>query len=171
MNKIGRIRKLLSEADFDVVSDALHEIGKLNLKELEGDIRAFLSHSDPELQQAAIMVLGTYWGLPDFRDELFGIFSDVIDDDVRFSALINWVGYFRGMKDVSVFKVLLNIAQDGSEDMFVRAAAVRGIYMVSNAGVDETVMNSLMHAPSYKEFESLIPWPRIDEILKDAGLN
>ncbi|ABC29818.1 hypothetical protein HCH_03052 [Hahella chejuensis KCTC 2396] len=166
---IARLKEKLASEDIDDIYDALIDIGKTDCYELMEDVRRFLQHLEPDLQRAAIMVLGIYWAVPDFKHELVPLMSKDVDDDVRATALINWVGYYAGTKDPAVLLRLNDLLRDKTEDIFVRMEALRGLFRVAQSGIDDTLMRQLERAPSYAEFESLIPWELVDKLIEKAS--
>lgn len=162
---IASLKEKLASEDIDDIYDALIDIGKTDCYELMEYVRRFLQHPEPDLKRAAIMVLGTCWSIPDFKHELIPLMSKDEDDDVRATALINWVGYYAGTKDPAVLLTLNDLLRDKTEDLFVRMEALRGIARVAQTDIDEKLMRELERASSYAEFESLIPWDWVDDII------
>lgn len=143
MPDIELLRNMLFSGDIDEAYDALIDIGKGEVRILKDEVRKFLDHKEPDLQRAAIMVFGTFWQLPEFKDELVGIFLNSPDNDVRFAALVNWTGYFWRTKNREVLRRLDDIVTDSNEDGFVRVAALRGMFMISGEEIDTKLLNQL----------------------------
>lgn len=166
MNDVAEIKLKLSSSDVDDVYDALIDIGKQEHRCLEKEVWDFLTHEEPDLQRAAIMVLGTYWKLPEFSEKARALLNSSSDDDVRVAALINWVGYYEGTKDANVITVLNDFIRDSSEDIFIRLESVRGLFRVYGETIADDKMRALERVQSYSEFDNLAPWDDIDRIVE-----
>jgi len=165
MNDMQKFHKALKSDDIDEVYDALIDIGKSDTKELEPEVWSFLKNDEPDLKRAAIMVLGTYWKNPTFKDAVKTILENDLDDDVRVSALINWASYYENTNDVNVKKKLLNLIEDDAEDLFIKIEALRGLYRVSGVKHDENKFREIERIQKYTDFEKLVPWDDVKEIM------
>lgn len=162
--------KQLSSSDIDDVYDALIDIGKKDFREYESRIRSFLHHQETDIRRAAIMVLGCYWNIASFVEELYTIWKEDEDDDVRVTALICWVGYFLKSKNRNIINELKVLSKDSQEDIFVRLEALRGIVNVLGANEDEINLRELERLSGYKEFEANIPWDKIDGLISSYDI-
>jgi HEAT repeat protein len=165
VSDVLKLKEMLSSNDVDDAYDALIDIGKSNRQELINDIKKFLTHEEPDLQRAAIMVLGTYWKVPDFKHELPTILTCSPDDDVRVTALVNWIGYYQGTEDKGIIFKLNDLLRDSNEDIYIRIEAFRSMGRVAKFDINEDIIKSLERATSYAEFENLIPWGIVDELI------
>lgn len=167
MLDILKSRKTIYSNDVDDAYDALIEIGKCDYhQELIEDVKKFISHEEPDLQKASIMVLGYYWKIPDFEHELLEILNNNSDDDVRVAALTNWVGYYQRTKNKEIILKLNKLLRDSSEDLFIRVEALRSLGRVADIEIKDDVIRSLERAKSYDEMENLIPWSIVDSIVE-----
>lgn len=164
MNK-ENYEALLESSDIDDVYDALIDVGKKELREYETTVWGLLDHRETDVRRAAVMVLGSYWALPDFVDKLFDIWKEDNDDELRATALICWIGYFKKSANKTVINELKTLAYDTQESASVRIEALRGIIKVLGANEDEFDFRKLERTTTYKEFEDSIPWKKFNDLM------
>jgi hypothetical protein len=164
MNK-ENYEELLLSSDIDDVYDALIDVGKKELREYEDTVWNLLEHKETDVRRAAVMVLGSYWALPDFIDKLSDIWKKDKDDELRATALICWIGYFKKSANKTAINELKNLAQAPQESATVRIEALRGIVKVLGANEDEFNFRELERTTTYKEFEDRIPWKKFDDLM------
>jgi len=164
-----QIEEALTSDDVDDLYDAIIDIGKSGLREFESDVRSFLDHEEVDLKRAAIMALGTYWKLPDFKDTAISILNLDEDDDVRVAALINWTGYYDSTSDHTVIHELGKYIKNDSEDLFIRIEALRALYKVTGYNYNEDEFRKIEGIQSYSDFNKLVPWTIVEEIISNKN--
>lgn len=169
MNK-ENYEELLSSSDIDDVYDALIDVGKKELREYEDIVWKLLDQKETDVRRAEVIVLGSYWALPDFVDNLFDIWKKESGDELRATALICWIGYFRKSENKTVINELKALAQDATESASVRIEALRGITKVLGANKDEFNFRDLERTTTYKDFEDLIPLEKFNDLMASHGI-
>lgn len=140
---MDKITSNLHSQDPDQIYDALIDIGKMNLRQFEFDVEKCLHHIEPEVRRGAIMVFGTYWSLPEFRDLAERIWQSDEDDLVRVTAFISWFSYYVGSKDEKVNAILVEILKDKDSDIDIRKEALRAIYLVNSVEPPHRLLSAL----------------------------
>jgi hypothetical protein len=163
-------KELLASSDIDEVYDALIDVGKKDLREYEATVLSLLDHKETDVKRAAVMVLGSYWALPGFVDKLFDIWKKDNDDELRATALICWVGYFKKSANKAVINELKTLAHDTQESASVRIEALRGITKVLGANEDRFDFRKLERTTTYKEFEDSIQWNKFNDLMASHGI-
>lgn len=167
MNEIDKINGLLRSNDPDSIYDALIDIGKKHLYDFEGTVNELLSHEEPEVRRAAVMVLSTYWERKDFVSISEEIWNNDSDDLVRVTALISWFSYYVGSYDKEVTNKLYYLLSSKDTDFDMRKEAMRGIYLVNGKKVPEKIIDDLDFVYEEEEFHSHVNWDKIQEIIKE----
>lgn len=170
MSDIDNLRAMLSSDEADDIYDALIDIGKLELHEFKSEVWEFLDCKDSDLQRAAIMVLGTYWQIPEFLQKVRQIVDGSSNYEVRVTALMNLIGYYENTKDRELLTELCGYVRSGTENLFIRIEALRGLYRVFGIKYDENNFNAIKRIQSYSDFEKLVPWKDVEMIESEIGL-
>lgn len=152
--------------DEDDLYDAIVDAGKGELKELEPEVRRFLNHVEEDLREAAIATLGMRWALPNFLEECEAIWRNDSNDNVRSTALHSWASYYFASKDKNIVKILYNVVKKQGEDAFVRLSALTGIIHVMGLSEDEFNIKELERSQNYQDFENMLPWSKLDQLLE-----
>ena len=153
----------LSSSHAEDIGDAIIEIGKGGLEELEEEVARFLDHPDSDLRAAAIRVLGFYWKLDKYRAIAERMWRTDPDEDTRGVALMAWTGYYDGTNDSEVMRLLYGLLRDKNEIEDIRDAAYWSILAVAGLPGPEWPRGTV-----YGEIDTKVDWALVDRLMAEA---
>lgn len=166
------------EAVFDALIDAgkswamstVPDGGRGWREALEAPVRAYLTHPYPDLREAALRTLASYWALPAYRGVAHELARDDPDPDVRATALGAWAEYFRGTNDGPVLNELGRRLGGQGEPDGVRAEAYRGLLIVSGHldRVPREEVSDLLDV--FEDVDGRVDWALVERLLRSASV-
>jgi hypothetical protein len=162
---VAELRKSLMSKDIDVLYDALVDIGKGQVRDLESEVWKFLDHDDNGLRNQAVMTLGVRLAVPEFRDRALKMWKTDPDDSVRCSALASWAGYYQRSNDREVIAALNEVLRNESENVIVRTEALRGLFEVTGPPDRHVNFDAMYELGNESKFDKLVPWHEVDAMV------
>ncbi|WP_297332582.1 hypothetical protein [Flavobacterium sp.] len=127
-----------NENDENFLHDILIDCGKnftltkADKENLKDTIYRLCSHSSSTVRSAAIRVLCFYWGMTEYRETAFNIFSNEQEDvETRSHGLMSWANTYRNTNNYEILVTLKNILADTKNDEYIRVTAYTGFFNVS----------------------------------------
>lgn len=173
MNRLNvkEMQQLLeNESDGNELHDLLIDCGKKypwtlqEKNELKNIIVKLCDHPSEQARSASIRVLCFYWGMEEFRDKAWEMFSYDEDDEVRSDALMSWANTYRKENKASVMKKLYSILEDKDTDVNIRETAYRCLFYVSPLA-PENRPNQIL---DWDHFDESVDWNLIEKLISEA---
>lgn len=165
------IKQELKENDPDKLYHTLVNCGKrytLSQKEkeeLKGIIYDLCDHSNIEVRRIAIYVLCFYWGMEEYRDKAWEMYSNKKEfDAVRTTALSSWANTYRNKNSKKAMNILYSILKNKNNGEYIRETAYNSIFVISplqpkdwpNADID------------WDHFDKEIDWKLVEKLIAEA---
>ncbi|RKS96391.1 hypothetical protein [Chryseobacterium defluvii] len=162
---------LESETDGNELYDLLIDCGKKyswtaqEKDELKKVILKYCDHPSEQARSAAIRVLCFYWGLEEYRDKAWEMFSrGKEDDEVRSDALMSWANTYRNQNKISVLKKLYSILKQKSYEKSIREASYWAILGVSSLPPQNWPKKDI----DWDHFDKDIDWTLLETIINQG---
>jgi len=165
------IKQQLKENNPDKLYSVLVNCGKryhLSVQEkndLKNTIYNLCSHSDTEVRRIAIYVLCFYWGMEEYRDKAWEMYSKHEEfDEVRTTALSSWANTYRNKNSKEAMSILYSILKNRNIHEYIRVTAYSCIFIIStlqpkdwpNADID------------WEHFDEEIDWKLVEKLISTA---
>lgn len=168
---IKEMQQLLeNESDGNELYDLLIDCGKKypwtpqEKNQLKNIIVKICDDPSEQARSASIRVLCFYWGMEEFRDKAWEMFSYDKNDDVRSDALISWANTYRKQNKASVMKTLYSILENKNTEVTIRETAYRCIFYVSPLP-PENRPNQIL---DWDHFDENVDWKLIEKLISEA---
>lgn len=165
------IKQQLKDKNVDRLYTTLISCGKrytLSLDEkdeLKNTIYDLCSHEDTEVRSAAIYVLCFYWGMAEYRDKAWEMYSNENEfDTVRTTALSSWANTYRNKNSKKEMNILYSILKNKHNNQYIRVTAYSRIFSISTLQPNDWPNVNI----DWEDFDKEVDWDLIEKLIAEA---
>ncbi|WP_295212162.1 hypothetical protein [uncultured Chryseobacterium sp.] len=165
------IKQQLKENDPDKLYRVLINCGKRyalspkEKEELKSVIYDLCSHPDTEIRRIAIYVLCFYWGMEEYRDKAWKMYSNEKElSAVRTTALSSWANTYRNKNLKKAMNILYSILKNKNNDEYIRVTAYSSILVISSLQPKDWPNTDI----DWDHFDKEVDWKLVEKLMTEA---